>query len=194
MRCAILLIDIQQRWSDRTKETFPHFERNIQDLISLADTNEIPLIYVFAHYDRDSRDLEWTPNATTKTIDSNPPSLFLQKHPIYKNKQDKTIVLKSTFDAFNNTGLHYLLKSRGITHVFVAGLTTSVCVLNSAHGAFTRGYHVHIVKDCCADNTPQIHNSIIENYSKMMWTPLKLKNLVSFCNKIDKKDQIKSKL
>ena len=199
MRCAILLIDVQQRWSDGIKQAFPNFEKNTQELISLAHTNNIPLIYVFADYDREQRDIKWTYETKTKTIDSNPPSLFLQNYPIYKNTQNKSIVIKSTFDAFNNTGLHYLLKSRGISHVFVAGLITSVCVLNSAHGAFTRGYYVNIIKDCCADNTVEIHNSTIENYSRMMWKSLELKNLVSFCNKIEKNEPpiyrpIKSKL
>ena len=192
---AVLLIDVQQWFSDGVKEAFPRFERNINELISLVYKNKITIIHIYGNEDPKQRDLKWTNMQEHKQgmflLKNNQPSLFLKKHPNYeqfnikKNNNNSTIVIKSLFNAFDQTNLHKILQSKGIEHIFLAGLLTSVCILNTGMGAFSRGYNVNIIKDCCADFSRTAHQNVIHTYSHMMWKTLLLKDLINACKDIE---------
>lgn len=48
-----------------------------------------------------------------------------------------------------STGLAEYLKSQGVTHIYLAGLTTEYCVLYSALDALEEGFQVTVVADAC---------------------------------------------
>jgi len=60
---------------------------------------------------------------------------------------------KRGLNAFSNTDLDTLLHSRGIRHVILAGVVTSVCVDSTARAAYERGYKVTILSDCTSGRT-----------------------------------------
>ena len=51
--------------------------------------------------------------------------------------------------AFHATGLGELLRSRGVTHLLLAGVTTEVCVQTTMREANDRGYECLLLADCC---------------------------------------------
>lgn len=51
------------------------------------------------------------------------------------------------YSAFQHTGLADALRARGVTHVYVTGLATDYCVLNSALDARAAGFDVTVVTD-----------------------------------------------
>lgn len=60
---------------------------------------------------------------------------------------------KRGLNAFSNTDLDHLLQQRGITHVVIAGVVTSICVDSTGRSAFERGYKVAILSDCTSGRT-----------------------------------------
>jgi len=56
--------------------------------------------------------------------------------------------------AFHATGLHALLKERGITHLLFGGVTTEVCVQTSMREANDRGYDCLLLEDCTESYFP----------------------------------------
>ncbi len=60
---------------------------------------------------------------------------------------------KVGFNAFSNTTLDDVLKARGIRHVLVAGMVTSLCIDSTGRAAYERGYDVRILSDCCSART-----------------------------------------
>lgn len=71
---------------------------------------------------------------------------------VFHKGTDKTIDSYSAF--FDNghrksTGLHEFLQSKGITDIYIAGLTTDYCVKYSVLDALKLGYHIFIVIDAC---------------------------------------------
>ncbi len=60
---------------------------------------------------------------------------------------------KRGLNAFSNTDLDILLRSRGIAHVVLAGVVTSVCVDSTGRSAYERGYKVTILSDCTSGRT-----------------------------------------
>jgi nicotinamidase-related amidase len=61
---------------------------------------------------------------------------------------------KQGFNAFSNTDLNSLLVEKGIKHLFLAGMITSLCIDSTGRAAYERGYRVTIVSDCVSARTP----------------------------------------
>ena len=60
---------------------------------------------------------------------------------------------KRGLNAFSNTDLDHLFQQRGITHVVLAGVVTSVCVDSTGRSAYERGYKVSVLSDCTSGRT-----------------------------------------
>lgn len=71
------------------------------------------------------------------------------------------VVDKASFGAFTNTDLDKYLRSRGVTHVVIGGVTTQCCVEGTLREAVDRGYFVLTLEDGCAAFEPQLHEGTI---------------------------------
>ncbi len=60
---------------------------------------------------------------------------------------------KRGLNAFSNTELEAELQARGITHVVLAGVVTSVCIDSTGRAAHERGFSVTVLSDCTAGRT-----------------------------------------
>ena len=54
---------------------------------------------------------------------------------------------KDAYSGFENTELEALLRSHGVRRVFVGGLATDYCVLNTVRDALENRYQVYVLKD-----------------------------------------------
>jgi nicotinamidase-related amidase len=61
---------------------------------------------------------------------------------------------KQGFNGFSNTQLDAVLKERGIRHLLLAGMITSLCIDSTGRAAYERGYRVTILSDCVSARTP----------------------------------------
>jgi len=71
-------------------------------------------------------------------------------HPRFAAKPGEIVVDKWTFGAFASTDLEKELRDRGVNRIFVAGVLTNVCVMNTAFQGVDRFFRVCIVKDASA--------------------------------------------
>ncbi|MEL6939343.1 MAG: cysteine hydrolase family protein [Cyanobacteria bacterium J06598_1] len=60
---------------------------------------------------------------------------------------------KRGFNAFINTNLAELLKSKGIKNLVIAGSVTSICIDSTGRSAHEQGYKVSILSDCTSART-----------------------------------------
>jgi nicotinamidase-related amidase len=67
------------------------------------------------------------------------------------------IIDKPGYSAFAHTDLDLLLRNRGITHLWISGVTTEVCVSSTLRSAVERGYACTLVSDACASGYPDLH-------------------------------------
>lgn len=72
------------------------------------------------------------------------------------------VVDKPGKGAFYGTGLHSLLRERGITHLVFMGVTTEVCVQTSMREANDRGYDCLLLEDCTESYFPQFKAATLE--------------------------------
>jgi nicotinamidase-related amidase len=74
---------------------------------------------------------------------------------------DEIVIDKSGKGSFYDTGLGELLKSRGITSLLVAGVTTEVCVHTTVREANDRGYECLVLSDCVASYFPDFQRAAL---------------------------------
>lgn len=61
--------------------------------------------------------------------------------------QKATLPDKEAYSAFQDTSLHKHLQTAGIARLFIGGLATDYCVLNTVKDARALGYHVCLLTD-----------------------------------------------
>jgi maleamate amidohydrolase len=67
------------------------------------------------------------------------------------------VVAKQYASAFFGTSLAATLHSAGVDTVVVAGVSTSGCIRASATDALNHGFRPQVVRQACADRTPELH-------------------------------------
>lgn len=63
---------------------------------------------------------------------------------------DELVVAGHTYDKFYGTALDLALRSRGLTHLLITGVTTDICVNSTLMAAANRNYSVTAVTDAMA--------------------------------------------
>jgi len=85
---------------------------------------------------------------------------------------DEIVINKTASGVFSSTNLHYVLNNLGITSLYVVGVYTNECVETTVRAACDLGYLVTMVDDCCATQTPELHEASIktlrDRYSRIV--------------------------
>lgn len=71
-------------------------------------------------------------------------------------------VTKQQFGAFEGTALEQILRRRGVTQIFLAGISTSIGVESTARQAYDKGYNVVLVTDAMTDRDADSHRHSVE--------------------------------
>jgi nicotinamidase-related amidase len=80
----------------------------------------------------------------------------LQKQPA------DILISKQRRGAFIGTELDEILRARGVTQVFLTGISTSAGVESTARSASDLGYNVVLVVDAMTDRDPEAHRYCVE--------------------------------
>ncbi len=76
--------------------------------------------------------------------------------------EGEIVVDKPGKGAFYATGLHEMLRRRGITHLLFGGVTTEVCVQTTMREANDRGYDCLLLEDCTESYFPEFKAAAVE--------------------------------
>jgi biuret amidohydrolase len=74
----------------------------------------------------------------------------------------EVVIYKPGKGAFYATNLDSILKEQGITHLFITGVTTEVCVQTTMREANDRGYECLMVEDCTESYFPEFKQATLE--------------------------------
>ncbi len=75
-------------------------------------------------------------------------------------------VRKRHFDSFHDSDLDGLLRARNITDLYILGISTDICVLHTAAGAFYRYYNIIVVEDLCAAIDAKQHERALDDMKR----------------------------
>jgi ureidoacrylate peracid hydrolase len=76
---------------------------------------------------------------------------------------DLTIV-RHSYDAFEGTALHGLLRERGVESVVGTGVVTNLCVQTTVQHAFALGYYVVVAEDATAAGDSTVQAVTLANF------------------------------
>jgi nicotinamidase-related amidase len=85
---------------------------------------------------------------------------------------DIVIEGKRGLDTFASTNLDFILRSKGIETVILAGFLTNCCVESTMRSAYENGYRVITLTDCTAATSPEEHDNAITYDYPMFSLPM----------------------
>jgi len=86
--------------------------------------------------------------------------------PSLQPRPEELIIRGHAYDKFYGTPLDLALRSQNISHLFVTGITTDVCVNSTLIAATQRNYRVTAITDGCASPWPELHDACLK-----IWQP-----------------------
>ena len=163
MGSALVVIDMLNSYdfpdADELAQSAADAVPNISSLISRAQDEGVPIIYVNDNYG------DWNSSADELLEEG-----LKGKHPELveplKPPEDASFVIKARHTIFYGTPLEHLLSSEGIDRLVLTGQVTEQCVLYSALDAYVRDIAVAVPADAVA----HIHPDLADAALKMMET------------------------
>jgi nicotinamidase-related amidase len=76
-------------------------------------------------------------------------------------RSGEPVLLKGSSGPFNSTGLEATLRHLSLTTLVVTGLTTDVCVTQTAREAADRGFSVVVAEDACTTLSEEMHRGAL---------------------------------
>jgi maleamate amidohydrolase len=123
-------------------------------LFAAARAAGLPIFYSTGDMRSESRP-EFV-GATKRANSSIDPTDFVIR-PEFKPQQGDVVITKQRASAFYGTPLTAHLTQLGVQTLIICGESTSGCVRASAVDAYSHGYHVVLVEECCFDRSPLSH-------------------------------------
>lgn len=77
-------------------------------------------------------------------------------------RENEVVVVKRRVSAFAGSGLELLLRSMGISHMILAGISTSGVVLSTLRQAADMDFELTVLADACLDNDAEVHRVLVE--------------------------------
>ncbi len=90
------------------------------------------------------------------------PPDWIELVPELDQQPEDILIGKQRVGAFIGTSLDAILRERGVTQVFIAGIATSAGVESTARSAFDYGYNVVLVVDAMTDRDVDTHRYCVE--------------------------------
>jgi ureidoacrylate peracid hydrolase len=86
--------------------------------------------------------------------------------------EDIVVEGKRGLDAFSSTNLDFVLRSKGIQTVVLAGFLTNCCVESTMRSAYERGFDVGTLKDCTATLSHEAQDMALTHNFGMFSRPM----------------------
>jgi nicotinamidase-related amidase len=102
------------------------------------------------------------PGRTQSQFKFSPPPDWADLVPELDQQPGDYTVTKHQIGAFYGTGLEMILRRRGVTQIFLAGVATSVGVEMTARTAYDHGFNVVLVTDAMTDMSLEAHQNSLE--------------------------------
>jgi nicotinamidase-related amidase len=75
---------------------------------------------------------------------------------------NEVTLTKTRVGAFRGSGLDTLLRARNVQTIVLAGISTSGVVLSTVRDAADRDYSIVVLRDCCTDRDPTLHQVLMD--------------------------------
>ena len=175
---ALLILDMQGYFLSRDSHAFiPSSSAILPKVLNLIEafkTFNLPIFFT-RHIDKSdySPMIRWWRGS----IKRDDPLSEINKDIFDK---DSIIIEKSQYDAFYETELESILKTKNIDQLIVAGVATHLCCETTIRSAFIRGFQIFFPIDSTATFNKQFHLATFINLSHGFSIPTTTKEIVRY--------------
>jgi len=133
---------------------------NIAKAIAYARTNNIPVIYVVVGFRPGMPEV--SPNnksfsASKARLGNGNNNELMKIADAVAPLPGEIIVIKRRYSAFTGSDLEVVLRSQGIQHLVLTGISTSGVILSTLREAIDKDYRITLLSDGCADGDEEVH-------------------------------------
>ena len=133
----------------------------VKELIAEFRSRREPIIYVCDAHDPDDEEFQAFPAHCVKG------TWGAEVIPELAPEAGDRVIFKTRFDAFFRTELEEVLQKLGVREVWLCGVCTSICVMDTAAGAFFRGFRVVVPREAVGDFDPEAHEFALKRMEKI---------------------------
>lgn len=179
---ALLIIDMQNDFiragSDMQMPGGEHIIGNIRYVLDVFREQELPVFHVVRVHRSDGSDVE----IFRRELFKNKPFAVEGTHGSeiideLRPRKGEYVIRKNRMSAFMNTDLDLLLRSLGVTSVFVTGIQTPNCIRTTVFDAAAFGYQTLLVDDAVAARDPGVHKANREDMANIGTIIVKTENI-----------------
>jgi nicotinamidase-related amidase len=84
--------------------------------------------------------------------------------PVIAPKEGEIVITKHRVSAFEGTDLDMILRANDIDTLVLFGIATSGAVLSTLLEAVDADFRLAVIKDCCADRDPTLHDCLMTRF------------------------------
>ena len=143
MKQALIVVDVQESFRRRPyfrEQDLPAFLRNVQSLIDLCGSRDIPIVQVFHEEPGDDPD---NPFCTASGCVRAMPELSLRADAVFHKSVHSAMFARTASGAT----LEEWLRQRGIGELLITGIRTEQCCETTTRHASDLGFSVRYVTD-----------------------------------------------
>jgi len=168
---ALLVLDLQLNFISHIKKGLDILLKNTAAAIEKARAAKIPVIYVIVKFREGLVDINPKNKLFSRLLSSGDTfteaGKLCEVHPTVAPLPGDIIVIKKRVSPFTGTDLDVILKSLGIAHLALTGISTSGVVLSTVRDGGDRDYQLTVLSDCVADNRDEVSQVLLETLFPM---------------------------
>lgn len=156
---ALLVMDMQagilRNYADTTA-----LLQNVSKAIAIARNNKIPVIYITVGFRRGAPEISSNNKifaASKERWTTGNPEEMMKIDPAIAPAPGELVVIKRRISAFTGSDLEVILRTFGVQHLILTGVSTSGVVLSTTREAADKDYRITVLSDCCADADEEVH-------------------------------------
>lgn len=156
---AYLVVDLVNDFIDGKFGSRKAEEVTAETARILSSGIDIPVVFSMdSHIKGDPEFKVWGEHCIQGTKGSEQPESLSQAHG-YR-------IRKRHFDSFHDSDLDGLLRALGVNKIYMSGISTDICVLHTAAGAYFRYYDITVVGSLCAAIDAKNHERALEDMKR----------------------------
>lgn len=167
---ALLVMDLQNAIIARLESNADFIDR-VKGAIATARKAALPVIYVVVKFRPEFPEVS-SRNKAFAALKSGGFQLqegdqMVEIHTSVAPEAQDIVVTKRRVGAFSGSDLEVVLRSQGIEHLVLSGLSTSGVVLSTVRAAADLDYKITVLSDCCGDRDEEVHRVLMEKIFPM---------------------------
>lgn len=80
-----------------------------------------------------------------------------------KPMENEIVIYNHSSNAFDYNELDIILRNKNITDLVLSGIATNWVIEGTARDGSSKGYFIHVLKDCCESHSDELHNWTLAN-------------------------------